>query len=58
MPDRCSIGFHFLHRPPAILLYALLLMPRRTRLVAMGLMPHIGLDALDCVWMHVDEGSR
>lgn len=50
--DRCSIGFHLLHRPPAIALYALLLLPRRTRLLAIGLLVHIGLDAADCVWMH------
>jgi hypothetical protein len=52
VPDRCSIGFHLLHRPPAIVLYALLLVPRRTRLLAIGLLTHIGLDALDCAWMH------
>ena len=51
--DRCSIGFHLLHRPPAIAVYALLLLPRRTRLLAIGLLVHIGLDAADCAWMHV-----
>lgn len=50
--DRCSIGFHLLHRPPAIALYLLLLIPRRTRLLAIGLLVHIGLDAADCAWMH------
>jgi len=50
--DRCSIGFHLLHRPPAIAFYALLLLPRRTRLLAIGLLVHIGLDAADCAWMH------
>jgi len=49
--DRCSIGFHFLHRPPAIAVYALMLLPRRTRLLALGLLIHIGLDAVDCAWM-------
>lgn len=49
--DRCSIGFHPLHRAPAIAVYALLLLPRRTRVLAIGLLTHIGLDALDCVWM-------
>jgi hypothetical protein len=50
-PGRCSIGFHPLHRAPAIALYVLLLLPRRTRLLAIGLLVHIGLDALDCAWM-------
>lgn len=52
VPDRCSIGFHALHRAPAIAVYVLLLLPRRTRLLAIGLLTHIGLDALDCAWMH------
>ena len=50
-PGRCSIGFHPLHRTPAIVVYALLLLPRRTRLLAIGLLVHIGLDTLDCAWM-------
>lgn len=50
-PGRCSIGFHPLHRTPAIVVYALLLLPRRTRLLAIGLLVHIGLDALDCALM-------
>jgi hypothetical protein len=53
-PGRCSIGFHPLHRPPAIALYALLLLPHRTRLLAIGLLVHIGLDGLDCLLMHWD----
>lgn len=52
--DRCSIGFHPLHRLPAIAAYALLLLPQRTRLLAIGLLVHIGLDALDCAWMRTD----
>lgn len=50
-PDRCSIGFHPLHRTPAIVFYALLLLPRRTRPLAIGLLVHIALDAVDCAWM-------
>lgn len=53
-PDRCSIGFHPLHRAPAIALYVVLLLPKRTRLLAIGLLVHIGLDALDCAWMRAD----
>lgn len=50
-PNRCSVGFHPLHTWPAILAYAALLLPAMTRLIAVGLLIHIGLDATDCVWM-------
>ena len=50
-PDRCSIGFHPLHTAPAVAVYAGLLLPRRTRLFGIGLLLHIVLDAIDCVWM-------
>lgn len=50
-PGRCSIGFHPLHSYLAISLYPLLLFFRRTRLLGIGLMVHIGLDAVDCLWM-------
>jgi hypothetical protein len=51
-PDRCSIGFHPLHTLPAIAVYGAMVVPRRTRLLGIGLLVHIALDALDCVWMH------
>lgn len=54
VPDRCSIGFHPLHTTPAIVVYGLMLLPRRTRLLAIGLLVHVGLDALDCAWMRMD----
>lgn len=50
-PARCSIGFHPLHTAPAILLYALLCLHPRTRLLGMGLVVHIVLDAVDCLLM-------
>ena len=50
-PDRCSVGFHPLHTAPAIVVYAGLVVPRRTRLFGIGLLLHIALDAIDCVWM-------
>ena len=50
-PDRCSIGFHPLHTWPAIAVYAAMLVPRRTLLPGTGLLIHIALDALDCLWM-------
>jgi hypothetical protein len=48
-PDRCGIGLHPLHTYPAIATYGLLLIPRATRLPALGLVIHMALDALDCV---------
>lgn len=50
-PDRCSIGFHPLHTAPAIVLYGALTIPRPTRLFGIGLLIHIGLDLIDCLWM-------
>ncbi len=47
-PDRCSIGFHPLHTAPAILLYLALAAVPRTRVVGVGLVLHMVLDALDC----------
>jgi hypothetical protein len=47
-PDRCSIGFHLLHTYPAIGLYLVLWLFKRTRLFGIGLMIHILLDLLDC----------
>jgi len=49
-PDRCSIGYHPLHTYPAIAGYALLTIPRRTRLLGLGLVIHMALDATDC-WL-------
>ena len=48
-PNRCSIGFHPLHSYPAIAAYVVLLVPRVTRLFALGLIIHMVLDALDCI---------
>lgn len=46
--NRCSIGFHPLHSYYAIPIYFLLLIWRKLRLVALGLLIHMGLDGLDC----------
>lgn len=50
-PDRCSIGFHLLHTAPAIATYGALTIARPTRLFGIGLLIHIGLDLIDCLWM-------
>ena len=51
-PARCSIGFHPLHTWLAIVVYAALSIPARTRLIGIGLLIHIALDGVDCAWMH------
>lgn len=48
-PARCSIGFHPLHSALPIAVYVALCWPKKTRLVGLGLLIHMGLDALDCV---------
>jgi len=52
-PNRCGINFHSLHSLPAISVYALLAAIPKTRLAGFGLLIHIILDGLDCVWMNV-----
>lgn len=47
-PSRCSIGFHPLHQPLPIAIYAGLLAFRKTRLLGLGLVIHIVLDSIDC----------
>lgn len=47
-PNRCSIGFHPLHRIVPILLYCALCFLPKTRLVGLGLMIHMALDSIDC----------
>lgn len=51
MADRCSIGFHPLHSYYAIAVYVLLLLPKKTRIVAIGLLLHMATDFLDCSLM-------
>jgi len=48
-PDRCSLGFHPLHTYWAMGVYALLLIPRASRIIAIGLLLHLVLDGIDCV---------
>lgn len=51
---RCSIGFHPLHQYPIIVSYALLAMWPKTRLIGVGLVIHMILDGIDCLWMQYD----
>jgi hypothetical protein len=55
-PNRCSIGFHPLHTWPAISVFVLLAAVPKTRLVGLGLVIHMALDALDCLWMGWGRG--
>jgi hypothetical protein len=48
---RCSINFHPLHSYYAMILYAILLIPKTTRLIGLGLCIHILADYLDCLFM-------
>ena len=50
-PQRCSIGFHPLHTWPALLVYGLFFLHPRLRLLALGLVLHLLLDAADCAQM-------
>lgn len=52
-PNRCSIGFHPLHSFPAIVIYLVLTSITKTRLIGLGLLIHMALDGLDCIWMKV-----
>lgn len=51
-PDRCSIGFHPLHTWPAIVVYVVLTLFPRARLIGIGLLLHMALDASDCWAQH------
>jgi len=50
-PNRCSINFHPLHSYYAIAAYTIMLVPKKTRLFAIGLLIHILADISDCYLM-------
>ncbi len=47
-PNRCSINFHPLHTYYAIGVYFLLLIPKKVRVIGIGLLIHIAADWIDC----------
>lgn len=49
--NRCSIGYHPLHSYFAILFYIFSLIPKTSRLVALGLVIHIVSDYVDCLML-------
>ncbi|UJH67890.1 DUF6122 family protein [Allomuricauda sp. SCSIO 65647] len=52
-PDRCSIGFHFLHGYLAIGFYTLLLAHTKTRIFGWAFLIHILADFVDCVLLRL-----
>lgn len=50
-PNRCSINFHPLHSYIAIAIYMGLLIPKKTRVLGIGLCIHILADTIDCLFM-------
>ena len=50
-PDRCGIGFHPLHSEVAIGVYCILALIPASRVVGVGLLIHMLLDGIDCVFM-------
>ena len=48
-PSRCSINFHPLHSYYAIGVYLFMLLPKKTRVIALGLLIHMVADQLDCL---------
>jgi hypothetical protein len=50
-PDRCSIGFHPLHSYYPICIYAIMLSSSKLRIISVGLLIHMLLDAVDCCLM-------
>lgn len=50
-PNRCGIGFHPLHSYLAVIAYLAMTATTKTRLVGVGLVIHMALDGLDCMWM-------
>ncbi len=50
-PCRCSIGIHPLHSYIAIAFYGALLIHPKSRIVAIGLLTHMGADTIDCLFI-------
>jgi hypothetical protein len=54
-PGRCSVGFHPLHQYPFIAAYVVLAAIPKTRLLGIGLLIHMFLDGVDCIWMNYEN---
>jgi hypothetical protein len=53
-PNRCGIGFHPLHSYLAIAAYLGLTAIPKTRVAGLGLVIHMALDWIDCLWMSLE----
>ena len=53
-PQRCGIGFHPLHSYLAGLVYLAMAILPKTRIIAIGLVIHILLDGVDCIWLFLE----
>ena len=56
-PERCSIGFHPLHKIGFVVLYTVLCFVPKARFIGLGLTTHMVLDSIDCqltngVWIN------
>ncbi len=51
-PNRCSIGFHPLHRLEVFPVYIGMLFFKKTRVIGVGLILHMLTDTMDCAWMN------
>jgi hypothetical protein len=49
--SRCSINYHPLHSYYSIVIYIVLLLFPKTRIIAIGLLFHMITDAVDCLWI-------
>jgi hypothetical protein len=53
-PNRCGIGLHPLHSYLAIVVYLAMTTIPKARLLGLGLLIHMALDGVDCMWMALD----
>ncbi|MCK0132536.1 DUF6122 family protein [Flavobacteriaceae bacterium F08102] len=51
-PERCSINYHFLHQTWAVFVYFGLFLYKKTRVLGLGLLVHLLIDGIDCLWMN------
>ena len=51
-PNRCSINYHPLHSYIAILLYCVLTVLPKFRMIGVGLLLHMGIDLGECFRNH------
>lgn len=52
-PNRCSLTSHPLHSYIAIGGYCLMVAIPKLRIISIGLLIHMALDGVDCIWMRV-----